>query len=107
MPVELIRSFEARGLVVKQGFGQTETSILYCLDAKDAVRKAGSVGRPVRYAEVRVVQLENLAGPPEAWRDAAPGETGEIVVRGPILMTGYWRRPEATDDVMRGEWLRT
>ncbi|HJO22457.1 MAG: AMP-binding protein [Myxococcota bacterium] len=107
IPVELIRCFEAQGLVMKQGFGQTETSILYCLDAKDAVRKAGSVGLPVRHAEVRVVQRENIDGPPEAWRNVAPGETGEIVVRGPILMTGYWGRPEATAEVMRGQWLRT
>ena len=45
VPVEHIRAFERHGLVLKQGFGQTETSILCCLDARDAVRKAGSVGR--------------------------------------------------------------
>jgi fatty-acyl-CoA synthase len=107
IPVELIRAFEARGLVLKQGFGQTETSILCCLDAKDAVRKAGSVGRPVRHAEVRVVTQQSVEGPPDRWRDAAVGETGEIVVRGPILMLGYWNRPEASAEVLRGEWLRT
>ena len=107
VPVELIRAFEARRLVLKQGFGQTETSILCCLDAKDASRKAGSVGRPVRHAEVRLVRPESLGRAPEAWEDAAPGETGEIVVRGPILMTGYWGQPEATAEVLRGEWLRT
>jgi fatty-acyl-CoA synthase len=107
IPVELIHAFQAHGLVLKQGFGQTETSILCCLDAADAVRKAGSVGRPVRHAEVRVVGLAELPGPPETWRDVAPGETGEIVVRGPITMIGYWERPEATAEVLRGEWLRT
>jgi fatty-acyl-CoA synthase len=107
IPVELVRAFEAHGLVLKQGFGQTETSILCCLDARDAVRKAGSVGRPVRHAEVRVVKLDSLDEPPERWRDAAVGETGEIVVRGPITMIGYWQRPEETAQVLRGEWLRT
>jgi fatty-acyl-CoA synthase len=107
VPVEQIRAFESRGIVLKQGFGQTETSILCCLDARDAVRKAGSVGRPVFHADVRVMKQEDLDGPPEHWRTTEPGETGEIVVRGPITMLGYWQRPEATAEVMRGEWLRT
>jgi len=107
IPVELIRAFEAHGLVLKQGFGQTETSILCCLDARDAVRKAGSVGRPVAHAEVRVVRMPTLAEPPERWEDVAVGETGEIVVRGPLTMLGYWRRPTETAEVLRGAWLRT
>jgi fatty-acyl-CoA synthase len=107
VPVEQIRAFGRHGLVLKQGFGQTETSILCCLDARDAVRKAGSVGRPVFHAEVRVVATEGLDGPPGSWRDVAPGEAGEIVVRGPITMLGYWERPEATAETLRGEWLRT
>lgn len=105
--VDLIRAFERRGLVVKQGFGQTETSILCCLDAADAQRKAGSVGKPVFHADVRIVRTETLAGPSQAWQDCAPGEAGEIVVRGPITMIGYWRQPEATCETLRGEWLRT
>jgi fatty-acyl-CoA synthase len=107
VPVEQILAFERHGLVLKQGFGQTETSILCCLDARDAVRKAGSVGRPVFHADVRVIRQEDLAGPTDAWRETADGETGEIVVRGPIAMLGYWNRPEATAETIRGEWLRT
>ena len=107
IPVELIRAFAARGLVLKQGFGQTETSILCCLDAADAMRKAGSVGRPVLHAELRIVRSESLAEPARAWRDGAAGETGEIVVRGPITMLGYWNRPEETAETLREGWLRT
>ena len=108
IPVEQIHAFEKRGLVLKQGFGQTETSILCCLDAQDAVRKAGSVGRPVLHAEVRIVRSETLTLAPGEWRDCAPGETGEIVVRGPITMLGYWERPEATAETIRaGGWLVT
>ena len=107
IPVELIHAFEARGLLLKQGFGQTETSILCCLEERDAIRKAGSVGRPVFHAEVRVIETRTLDGPPETWRDAPPGVQGEIVVRGPITMIGYWRRPEASAETLRGEWLRT
>ncbi len=103
----LVRSFQRHRLLLKQGFGQTETSILCCLDARDAIRKAGSVGRPVFHAEVRVVTRTSVELEPADWRDAAVGETGEIVVRGPITMLGYWNRPEATAQTLRGEWLRT
>jgi len=107
IPVDLIRAFERHGLVVKQGFGQTETSILCCLDARDALRKAGSVGRPVFHAELRIVTQFSVGGAASGWRDVAPGEPGEIVVRGPITMSGYWGRPEATAETIREGWLRT
>jgi fatty-acyl-CoA synthase len=107
VPVEQIRGFEARGIVLKQGFGQTETSILCCLDAGDAIRKAGTVGRPVFHAELRVVTQATIDGAVEDWRDAADGEPGEIVVRGPIAMLGYWNRPDETAATLRGDWLRT
>ena len=107
IPVDVIHAFAARGLALKQGFGQTETSILCCLEAADAVRKAGSVGRPVPHAELRIVRRESVARAPSAWEDCAPGESGEIVVRGPITMTGYWERPEATAETIRDGWLVT
>jgi fatty-acyl-CoA synthase len=107
IPVGLIRAFEAEGLLVKQGFGQTETSILCALDGADALRKAGSVGRPVFHAELRRIARASLEGPVSGWRDAAPEEPGEIVVRGPITMLGYWERPEATTETIREGWLRT
>jgi len=107
IPVDVIHAFAARGLAMKQGFGQTETSILCCLDAADAVRKAGSVGKPVPNAELRIVRRESLPRAPSAWEECAPGESGEIVVRGPITMTGYWERPEATAETIRDGWLLT
>jgi fatty-acyl-CoA synthase len=108
IPVDLIHAFEQRGVLLKQGFGQTETSILCCLDAEDAIRKAGSVGKPVFHAELRVVSRDGIDGPTLGWRDVAIGETGEIVVRGPITMIGYWKRPEATAETLREDgWLRT
>jgi fatty-acyl-CoA synthase len=99
IPVSLIEAYHRRGILLKQGFGQTESSILCCLDAQDAIRKAGSVGRPVVHAEVKVVN--------ERLEEVAPGETGEIVARGPVVMLGYWRRTEETVKAFRGPWLRT
>ncbi len=104
---ETVRAFERHGLVLKQGYGQTETSILCCLDGADALRKAGSVGLPVFHAELRVVTLDSVEAAPREWRDAAVGETGEIVVRGPITMLGYWNLPEASAETLREGWLRT
>jgi fatty-acyl-CoA synthase len=105
--VDLIRAFERRGIVLKQGYGQTESSILTCLEAEDALRKAGSVGRAVANIELRVVGQDSLERGPGAWRDAEVGETGEIVVRGPITMLGYWERPEATAETLVEGWLHT
>lgn len=106
-PVELIRAFHEHGLLMKQGYGQTETSILTCLEPEQALAKAGSVGRPVFHSDLRIVDPATLEGPVEGWREVAVGEIGEIVVRGPITMLGYWQRPEATAETLRGEWLRT
>jgi fatty-acyl-CoA synthase len=104
---ELIRSFDSHGLQLKQGYGQTETSTLTCLDAAHALEKAGSVGRPVVHAEVRLIDPASIEEPTPAWRDVGVGEVGEIVVRGPITMLGYWRQPEATAETLRNGWLRT
>ncbi len=99
LDVETIRAWCALGVPLVQGYGQTETSILCCLDREHAESKAGSVGRPVRYGEVRVVDDED--------KPVSPGAAGEVVVRGPILMLGYWRRPEDTAASRPGGWHRT
>lgn len=104
---ETVRAYQRHGIVLKQGYGQTETSILCCLDERDAVRKAGTVGRPVMHAELRVVEPASLAGAASSWRDAELGATGEIVVRGPIAMLGYWEREKESAETLRDGWLRT
>jgi fatty-acyl-CoA synthase len=104
---ELVRAYRQRGLLLVQGYGQTESSTLTCLPAEDAERKAGSVGLPVHHAELRIVDPRSIDGPVDGWRDAASGEAGEIVVRGPIVMLGYWQRPEANAEALRDGWLRT
>ena len=107
VPVELVHAYAERGLVLKQGYGQTETSTLTCLAEVDAVRKAGSVGQPVFHGEVRVVPPDQIPLEPDQWRDATAGQTGEVVVRGPITMLRYWNQPGETREVLRGNWLRT
>ena len=104
---ELVLAFEKRNLVLKQAYGQTETSILCCLDARDATRKAGTVGCPVFHVELRIIDPDTLSGPIERWRDVAVGDIGEIAVRGPITFLGYWNLPEATAETLRNGWVRT
>ena len=105
---ELVRAYKQHGLLLVQGYGQTESSTLTCLAGADAERKAGSVGLPVHHAELRIVSLDTIEGDTAGWRDvASPTERGEIVVRGPIVMLGYWERPEATAETLRDGWLRT
>lgn len=82
-----IEAFAAAGVSLRQGYGQTETSLLCCLEEPDTLRKAGSVGRPLRHAEVRVVDAAGQVLP--------AGASGEVVVRGPVRMLGYWRGASA------------
>jgi fatty-acyl-CoA synthase len=81
-------------------FGQTEMSPITCvLHGKDAIRKLGSVGRPVASVAVRVVDTD--------MNDVAPGEIGEIVYQGPTMMKEYWQNPEATAEAFAGGWFHS
>ena len=81
-------------------FGQTEMSPVTCaLSGEDALRKIGSVGKPVSIVAARIVD-DNM-------KDVPPGEVGEIVYRGPSVMAGYWQNPAATAEAMRGGWFHS
>jgi fatty-acyl-CoA synthase len=79
--------------------GQTETSILLWASEEESLRKPGTVGRPVFHAEVGIVNREGRA--------ANPGEVGEIVVRGSIMMKEYWQDPARTEETIKNGWLNT
>jgi fatty-acyl-CoA synthase len=100
MPVPLLNVFEAHGVALQQGYGMTETSpAVLALDRGDAVRKAGSSGKPVLHTEVRIVRPDGT--------DAAVGELGELWVKGPNVTPGYWNRPEANRTSFTDGWLHT
>ena len=94
----LIRCRESR-FNTRQIMGQTETSSFLWASEGDSLRKPGTVGKPVFHAEVRIFDKEG--------RDAQPGEVGEIVVRGPIVMTNYWQDPVKTKEAIKNGWLHT
>jgi len=100
MPVPLLKVWEARGVALQQGYGMTETSpAVLTLDREDAVRKAGSSGKPVLHTEVRIVRPDGA--------DADVGELGELWVKGPNITPGYWNRPDANASSFTDGWLHT
>ncbi|WP_432182828.1 long-chain-fatty-acid--CoA ligase [Streptomyces sp. NBC_00063] len=100
MPVDVLHRFEAAfGCPVVEGYGLSETAPVVTLGALDGVRKPGSIGTPVDGVEVRLIDDEG--------KDAAEDEVGEIAVRGPNVMRGYWNRPEADAAAFTDGWFRT
>jgi fatty-acyl-CoA synthase len=98
IPESLLAAFHARGVPVGQVYGSTETGpVSMYLRAEDARRKAGSAGKPAMHAEVRLVDAEG--------RGVQPGEVGEIWVRAPNLMSGYWKDPD--NPSFRDGWFRS
>jgi long-chain acyl-CoA synthetase len=100
MPVEVMRRFEsAFGVRVLEGYGLSETAPVVSFNALQRASKPGTVGLPIFGVDIRCVH-ENGA-------QVAAGERGEVVVRGPNVMKGYFNRPEATDEAMRNGWFHT
>jgi len=100
MPVPLLERYAARGVVLAQGYGMTETSptVLF-LEYEDGIRKAGSAGKPVVHTQVRLVRPDGT--------DAAPGEIAELWVKGPNVTPGYWNRPDDNRASFSDGWLHT
>ena len=95
---ELARRFTAAtGVPIRQGYGMTEASPVTHLGLlSPELYRPESVGMPVAQTECRVVD--------ENEREVAPGELGELVMRGPQFMLGYWKSPDATAAVLRDGW---
>ena len=99
-PDTILQTWHGRGAVLQQGYGMTETSpLVLVLDKEDAVRKAGSAGKPALNMEMRVVG-DNGA-------DAQTGTIGELWVKGPNITKGYWNQPEVTAASFTDGWLHT
>jgi long-chain acyl-CoA synthetase len=100
LPVEVLRGFdEAFGVPVLEGYGLSETSPVASFNHPGRERKPGSIGTPIRDVELRVVD--------EDGHEMPQGEVGEIVIRGPNVMKGYWQRPEATAEAIRDGWFHS
>ena len=107
LPAEIQRRFEEiTGGKLAEGYGLTETSPLACANPINGMRKEGSIGLPVPSTEASIVGLQpNEDG---KYETVAPGEEGELIIRGPQVMKGYWKRPEETADAISEEgWFHT
>ena len=107
LPVEVQRRFEEiTGGKLIEGYGLTETSPVVCANPLDGIRKAGSIGMPVPSTQVAIVSLEQRED--GGYDLVQPGSEGELVIKGPQVMAGYWQRQDETDEVMDKEgWFHT
>lgn len=99
-PIPLIETFQQRGVPFTQGFGLTEVGPnCFKLDLQDAVRKAGSIGFPTFHSQARIVD--------KAGNDVVPGDSGELILKGLHVCSGYWRNQEATAKAIVNGWFHT
>jgi fatty-acyl-CoA synthase len=99
IPAPIIRAFHDRGVPVAQIYGATETApIAIYLRAEDCER-IGSTGKPAIHCEVKAIDRDGAL--------VADGVQGEICVRGPNILTGYWRNEPATREALRDGWFHT
>ena len=102
MPVEVMQAFERRfGAQVLEGYGLSEASPVTHCNPVQGVRKPGSIGIPYPDTDAEIVDVET------GTRVLPPGEVGELRIRGPQVMKGYWNRPEETAQALRDGWLYT
>jgi long-chain acyl-CoA synthetase len=104
LPVTNLKQLqEATSGTVIEAYGLTEVTmgVLYNPASKDALRKPGSVGIPLSDTGAKIVDAET------GTKELSAGELGEIIVRGPQVMKGYWNKPEETKNVLREGWLFT
>ena len=102
LPVDVLNRFETMtGSRIVEGFGLTETSPITHVNPLRTVRKVGSIGVPFLETDARIVDLDT------GLRSLPIGEDGELVVRGPQVMRGYWNRSAETAETIRDGWLHT
>lgn len=102
LAVEAMRQFEElSGAVITEGYGMSETSNVLTCNPIGTLRKPGSVGIPFPDNDIRIVDIDT------GTKDLPLGEPGEIIAKGPTVMSGYWKNPEETANVLRDGWLFT
>lgn len=102
LPTDVCERFEnMTGATIVEGYGLTETSPVSNVNPLKGKRKPGSVGIPVPDTDVRIVDLE------DGTTEMPTGNEGELIIKGPQVMKGYWKRPDATKDMIMDGWLYT
>lgn len=100
MPLELIKVWGKKGVPIRQGYGLTEFGPnVFSLNEEDALRKIGSIGFPNFYIDAKVVDSEG--------NELGNNQVGELILRGPMIMQGYWKNEKATEETIKNGWLHT
>ena len=100
IPLPIIKKYqEEKGVGFVQGYALTETGRLTSLDLEDSISKAGSVGKEVFHVNLRIVD--------DNGKNLPANQPGEIIVQGPNVFPGYWRKDPATAAAMKGGWFHT
>ncbi len=100
MPVEVFETFERKyKAFILEGYGLSEGTCASSINPLDGTRKIGSIGIPFKDQEMKIFDDNE--------RELAPEEVGEIVLRGPNVMKGYYKNEEATRETLRNDWLHT
>ena len=100
LPIDVLEKFEKiTGSKIVEGFGLTEASPVTHCTPLVGKRQVGSIGVPLPKTDAKVVDVE------DGMTEMSPGEEGELIIRGPQVMKGYWRRPDETTDTIRDGWL--
>jgi long-chain acyl-CoA synthetase len=105
LPVEVHKEFEQRfGVTILEGYGLSETSPVASFSKQGEPARPGSIGVPIPEVEMKLINPE-----PGEWDEVEDGEdsVGEIAIKGPNIMKGYYGRPEATEESIRDGWFRT
>jgi len=101
LPVEILEQFQRlTGVYIVEGYGMTETSPIQTL-IPEGVLKPGSVGLPIFNTDIKIVDSTDDAS------ELAVGEWGEILIRGPQVMAGYWRNESESNETLKGGWMHT
>ena len=100
-PPSLIEAWsKQKNVVMRQGYGLTEVGVnCFTMTDEDALRKMGSVGKPIFHSEIRLVDVDGI--------DVPIGKTGELIIKGPHVCTRYWNNPSATSESLRDGWFHT
>jgi len=102
MPPEVLKEFEERtGALIIEGYGMTEASPVTHVNPVKGTRKIGSVGLAVSNTEYKLVNIDDYT------KIVPQGESGEIMIKGPQVMKGYWNKPEETEGQLKDGWLLT
>ncbi|MGZ3669405.1 MAG: acyl-CoA synthetase [Bdellovibrionota bacterium] len=102
MPVDLITTWAAKGIPVRQGFGLTEFGPnCFSLSEEDGIRKKGSIGFPNFYVDAKIIDTTTGRELTQA------NQVGELCLRGPACTPGYWRNEKATAESIREGWFHT